>query len=52
MIRRALVVILLPALAACSAPQAGVAIDARPGNVAVSPSVSGNLGGLSVSVRG
>jgi hypothetical protein len=42
----------LLALAACSEPRAGLAIDARPDGVSLSPSVSGNLGGLTVGVRG
>lgn len=42
----------LMALAACTQPRAGVAIDAGPGGVSVSPSVRGNIGGLSVAVRG
>ena len=39
-------------LAACSEPRAGIAIDAGSGGVSVSPSVWGNIGGLSVGVRG
>jgi hypothetical protein len=45
-------VLALLALAACSTPRAGVVIDAGPGGVSVSPRVSGNLGGLAVTVQG
>jgi hypothetical protein len=38
--------------AACSEPQAGLAIEGGSQGVTVSPSVSGAIGGLTVSVRG
>jgi hypothetical protein len=43
---------LLLLLAGCGQPQAGVAIESRSGGVVVSPTVSGSIGGLSVSVSG
>jgi hypothetical protein len=50
--RVALAGLLLCRLAACAQPRAGVAIDAGSGRVSVSPSISGSIGGLSVSVHG
>lgn len=37
-------------LAACSGPQAGVNIGIGPGGVSVNPVISGNVGGVGVSV--
>jgi hypothetical protein len=50
-LRRAVLLGLL-ALAGCSDTRAGVAIEARPGAVSVAPSLTGNIGGLTVAVRG
>lgn len=49
---RRMAVLGLLALAGCADTRAGVAIEARPGAVSVAPSLSGNIGGLTVAVRG
>jgi hypothetical protein len=49
---KAMAVLALLALVACSEPRAGVAIEARPGAMNVSPTVSGMVGGLNVRVSG
>ena len=50
--RRALAILLAQLAAGCGEPQAGVTIEGGSGGVRVAPSVSGSVGGLSVSVRG
>jgi hypothetical protein len=52
MSRRPLAILIVLLAAGCGAPQAGVTIEGGSGGVRVAPSVSGSLGGLSVSVRG
>ncbi|MBT8409359.1 MAG: hypothetical protein KJN93_07020 [Alphaproteobacteria bacterium] len=47
-----LIVLTILALAACTNPTANANIGLGAGGVSVTPSVSGNVGGLGVTVRG
>lgn len=47
-----LIVLMVLALAACSNPRANANIGLGPGGVSLTPSVSGNVGGLGVTVSG
>lgn len=45
-------IVALSALCACSDPRVGASISAGAAGVSVSPTLSGNLGGLNVVVSG